>query len=79
MGGVIACHAHGRDGEVGEMDGAGLGAWRRVRSPSWGTSLVLGSPVFWLPFVGVFVGAGCDGGVLFRHGRLVAKVGRLLA
>lgn len=51
MGGVIACDAHGRGGEVGEMDGAGLGAWRRVRSPSWGTSLVLGSPVFWSPFV----------------------------
>ena len=54
MGGVIACHAHGRDGEVGEMDGAGLGAWRRVRSPSWGTSLVLGLPVFWSPAVGAW-------------------------
>lgn len=54
MGGVIACHAHGRGGEVGEMDGAGLGAWRRVRSPSWGTSPVIGLPVFWSPAVGAW-------------------------
>lgn len=33
------------------VDVVGWGAGRRVCWPSWGTSLVLGSPVFWSPFV----------------------------
>lgn len=69
-GGLIAREV--LSGGFGQVDGAGLGAGRRVRSPSWGTSLVLGSPVFWSPTMGALCAGVIVGLVPSRAIRLAS-------